>query len=133
MTYLYSFVICQAERISKDMGNYVLFLFGAIMSEEYITRAEHNEYSKRMEKEHEGQNARISALEKAVESIQQITINVERLAISMENMTKELERQGKRLDTIEETPKKRWETIVAAILAGIVGFALNAIITGAIK
>ena len=51
----------------------------------------------------------------------------------MENMNKELERQGKRLDVIEDTPKKRWETIVAALIAGIVGFALNAIITGVIK
>lgn len=103
------------------------------MSEEYITKAEHVEFSKRMEKEHETQNTRISALEKAVESINQITVNIERLAISMENMNKELERQGKRLDVIEDTPKKRWETIVAALIAGIVGFALNAIITGVIK
>ena len=100
--------------------------------DEFVTRAEHVEFSKRMEHEHDVQSKRIGALEKAVDSINQITVNVERLAISMENMTKELERQGKRLDIIEETPKKRWESIVAALVAGIVGFALNSLLTGQI-
>lgn len=99
--------------------------------DDFVTRAEHIEFSKRMENEHDIQSKRITALEKAVDSINQITVNVERLAISMENMTKELERQGKRLDVIEETPKKRWESIVAALVAGIVGFALNSFLSGA--
>lgn len=99
--------------------------------DDFVTRAEHVEFSKRMEHEHDVQSKRITALEKAVDSINQITVNVERLAISMENMTKELERQGKRLDVIEETPKKRWESIVAALVAGIVGFALNSFLSGA--
>lgn len=99
--------------------------------DDFVTRAEHVEFSKRMEHEHDVQSKRITALEKAVDSINQITVNVERLAISMENMTKELERQGNRLDAIEETPKKRWEAIVAALVAGIVGFALNSFLSGA--
>lgn len=112
------------------MGNHVLFFVGKNM-DDFVTRAEHVEFSKRMENEHDIQSKRITALEKAVDSINQITVNVERLAISMENMTKELERQGKRLDVIEETPKKRWESIVTALVAGIVGFALNSFLSGA--
>ena len=99
--------------------------------DDFVTRAEHIEFSKRMENEHDIQGKRITALEKAVDSINQITVNVERLAISMENMTKELERQGNRLDAIEETPKKRWESIIAALVAGLVGFALNSFLSGA--
>lgn len=101
--------------------------------DEFVTKAEHSEFSKRIAEENDRQNHRLTVLEKAVEGITSITVNVERLAISMENMTKELEKQGKRLDTIEDTPKKRWETIVAALIAGIVGFLLNALITGVIK
>lgn len=99
---------------------------------EYISRDEHVEFSKRMEKEHEVQNGRISALERAVESITQITVNVERLAISMENMTKELERQGKRLDAIEDTPKDRWNTAVKAGITTIVGTIIGALITSVV-
>lgn len=101
--------------------------------DDFVTKAEHSEFSKRIEEENTRQNHRLSALEKAVESITSITVNVERLAISMENMTKELEKQGKRLDVIEDTPKKRWETLVAALIAGIAGFVLNAIISGVVK
>lgn len=101
--------------------------------DDFVTKAEHSEFSKRIEDENTRQNHRISALEKAVESITTITVNLERLAISVENMTKELEKQGRRLEDIENTPKKRWETIIAAILAGLVGFALNAFIMGAVK
>ena len=101
--------------------------------DDFVTKAEHSEFSKRIEDENTRQNHRISALEKAVESITTITVNLERLAISVENMTKELEKQGRRLEDIENTPKKRWETIIAAILAGLVGFALNAFIMGVVK
>lgn len=101
--------------------------------DDFLTKAEHSEFSKRLDKEAEIINTRITALEKAVVGITQITINVERLATSMEQVVKEIEKQGKRLDAIEDTPKKRWETIVAAIIAGLVGFALNGIITGAFR
>lgn len=101
--------------------------------EDFVTRVEHTEFAKRIDEENDRQNHRLTVLEKAVEGITGITVNIEKLAISMETMTKELEKQGKRLDAIEDTPKKRWETIVAAIIAGLVGFLLNAIIMGAIK
>lgn len=109
------------------------FLLGVMLMAEFLTKEEHTEFSKRMDKENEIQNARLNALERAVEDITKITINLERLATSVEQVVKELEKQGHRLDAIEDTPKKRWETIVAAIIAGIVGFALNGIITGAFR
>ena len=103
------------------------------MMDDFLTKAEHSEFSKRIDKEAEIINTRITALEKAVVGITQITINVERLATSMEQVVKEIEKQGKRLDAIEDTPKKRWESIIAALIAGLVGFALNGIITGAFR
>ena len=103
------------------------------MMDDFLTKAEHSEFSKRIDKEAEIINTRLTALEKAVVGITQITINVERLATSMEQVVKEIEKQGKRLDAIEDTPKKRWESIIAALIAGLVGFALNGIITGAFR
>ena len=54
-----------------------------------ITRAEHNEFAKRMEEEHHRQNRRIGELEKACEENNKLLVSVERLALSMENMQKE--------------------------------------------
>lgn len=99
--------------------------------DDFVTKAEHGEFAKRIEDENLRQNARLNSLEKAVESITSITINVERLATSMEQVVKEIEKQGHRLDVIEETPKKRWESIVAALIAGLMGFALNSFLSGA--
>ena len=94
----------------------------------YITRDEHSEFAKRIDKENEIQNTRLNALEKAVESINQITVNVERLAISMESLTKEIEKQGKKLEDIENTPKDRYNTAVKAAINTIVGTVVGALI-----
>lgn len=96
--------------------------------ENYISRDEHAEFAKRIDKENETQNMRIIALEKAVEGISQITVNVERLAISMENLTKEMEKQGKKLEEIENTPKDRYNTAVKAAINTIVGTVVGALI-----
>ena len=69
-----------------------------------ITRAEHEEFTKRMEAEHARQNRRIELLEENVERLGRITSSVERLATNMEGMLKEQERQGERLDKLEGSP-----------------------------
>ena len=96
----------------------------------FLPRDVFEEHKKRVDAEHERQNARISQLEKAMEDIKKITVSVERLAISMENMTRELERQGKRLDEIEDTPRDRWNTAVKAGITTLVGTIIGALITG---
>ena len=63
-----------------------------------ITRAEHEEFTKRMEAEHTRQNRRIELLEENVERLGRITSSVERLATNIEGMLKEQERQGERLE-----------------------------------
>lgn len=97
--------------------------------DDFVTRVEHTEFAKRIDKENEIQNTRITALEKAVEGINHITINVERLAISMENMTKELERQGIKLNELESKPAKRWETLVGCIISALVTAAVAYFLT----
>ena len=96
-----------------------------------ITRAEHNEFARRMEDEHHRQNRRIGELEKSVETFGKIAGSVERLASNMESMVKEQERQGKRLDTLEKKPADNWNTITKAILSGL-GSAIAGAIIGAL-
>ncbi|MBQ7481327.1 MAG: hypothetical protein IJT80_05560 [Lachnospiraceae bacterium] len=97
--------------------------------EEYVTKAVHDEFVKRMEDENKRQNARLLSLETAVKEISQLTVSVEKIAISLENMVNEQKAQGERLTKIEQRPVDRWDTLVKCLITGIVtiilGFALG--------
>lgn len=101
--------------------------------DEFVTKAVHEEFAKRIDEENTRQNHRISILETGLAQINDLASSVKVLAVNMENMAKEQAKQGEKLSEIEGRPAKRWETVVIAILTGIVGFALNALLTGAIK
>ena len=101
--------------------------------DEYVTKAVHDEFAKRIDDENARQNHRISILETGLAQINDLATSVKVLAVNMETMASELKKQGEKLTEIEGKPAKRWETIVIALLTGIVGFALNALLTGVVK
>ena len=94
----------------------------------YLSKAVHDEYAKRMEDEHKRQNKRISDLEIKVEDIGSLTASVESLAKSVEQMAKAQDKQGKRLETLEQKPAKKWESfvdkVVWAVAAALIAFIL---------
>ena len=98
--------------------------------ESCITRAEHEEFRKRMEQEDHRQNKRIDLLEESVRQTSAIATSVERLATNMEGMLKEQERQGERLDTLEKEPGDTWQRIKVKAIDTAVGLIAGAIITG---
>lgn len=91
-----------------------------------ITRAEHEEFAKRIDEWEKRQDKRLELLEENVREIGALTTSVEKLAQSVENMAKEQTRQGERLEAIESRDGEKWRKlmgyIVSAIAAGIVGF-----------
>lgn len=91
-----------------------------------ISRAEHNEFVKRMDEEHKRTNHRLTDLEKALEQNNKLLISVEKLATNMENMQKEQQEQGKRLEELEGRDGEMWRKvaghIVTAILSILLGF-----------
>lgn len=91
----------------------------------YITESVFNEATKRIDDENHRQNERLAILEKNYTVINQLSINMERLASNMESMAKELARQGDCLKELEMKPSKRWDTIISAIISGIVGLAIG--------
>lgn len=101
--------------------------------DEFVTKAVHEEFAKRIDEENDRQNHRISILETGQAQINELVSSVKVLAVNMDTMSKELSKQGDRLAEIEGKPAKRWETIIACILTGIVGFLLNMILSGIIK
>ncbi len=76
-----------------------------------ITRAEHEEFCRRIDEENRRQNRRIELLEEGEQRIATLTASVERLATSMESMLKEQERQGKRLETLESRDGEMWRKV----------------------
>lgn len=104
------------------------------MSEEqYLLKSVHEEFARRIDEENDRQNARLSALERGLIEINKITVQIERLSANIETMTGEIKKQGTRLDAIEEKPAKRWDTIVGAVITGIVGILIGLVSAGVIK
>lgn len=91
-----------------------------------ITRAEHAEFVRRMEDEHERINARLKDTEKVIEQNNKLLTSVEKLALSMETMQKELKSQGERLVNLESRDGEMWRKVVGHVITAtisiIVGF-----------
>ncbi|MCI8704081.1 MAG: hypothetical protein HFE60_07270 [Anaerotignum sp.] len=94
------------------------------MMDEVITRAEHEEFCRRIDEENRRQNRRIELLEEGEQRIATLTASVERLATSMESMLKEQERQGKRLETLESRDGEMWRKVVGYAVTFMVGAVL---------
>lgn len=90
-----------------------------------ITRAEHDEFAKRMADEHKRLHYRINDIEKMVERIQDLAQSVERLAVSMESMAKEQKEQGERLETLEGRDGEKWRNVTGYIVTTIVGIVVG--------
>ena len=99
--------------------------------DDFITRAEHTEFVKRMEEENKRQNNRITSAENSLEVCKELASSVERLAENMASMKEELANQGTRLQTLEKKPGDRWETVLKTALTTIVS-SLAAMVFAAI-
>ena len=94
-----------------------------------ITRAEHEEFAKRMEDEDRRQNRRIEILEESVQQFTSLTASVEKLALNMENMLKEQEAQGKRLEALEDRDGEKWRTMISYVGTTVIGILIGYIFT----
>ena len=94
--------------------------------EEFVLKAVHEEFAKRVEEENNRQNHRIQKLELALEQISAITTSVERLATNMEHMVLEQKDQGERLKALEGRDGDMWRKVVSysitAILSIVIGY-----------
>ena len=102
---------------------------GRVM-EDYITRIEHNVFAEKIEAEDKRQNKRLDAMEDSIKQIQELTTQVKIMAASLERMTEELAKQGSRLESIEKEPAQNWKNAVWIVIAGVIGFALNMLLSG---
>jgi hypothetical protein len=90
-----------------------------------ITRAEHEEFRRRLEEENERQNKRLSILEDSGRQLTTLVTSVEKLAMSMQSMLKEQENQGKRLEILEGRDGEQWRKVVGYAITAVLGIALG--------
>lgn len=94
-----------------------------------ITRAEHEEFRRRMEEEHKRQDKRIELLEETTQRISALNTSIEKLAVNMESMLKEQLQQGKRLEALESRDGEMWRKVTAYAVTAIVGILVGYICT----
>lgn len=99
--------------------------------EDFITRAEHNEYVKRMEDEHKRLNNRLSTVENTTKDMQELVKNVGIMATNMEHMVDEQRNQSDRLERLEEAPLNSLYTVKNGIYNAI-GASIGGAIVAAI-
>lgn len=94
-----------------------------------ITRAEHEEFRRRLEEENARQDKRIALLEENTKRLELLNTSIEKLAANMENMLKEQVQQGKRLEVLEGRDGEMWRKVVGYIATAVVGIILGFIFT----
>lgn len=94
-----------------------------------ITRAEHEEFVKRVEAEDSRQNARISEIEESIKETHKQNASIERLAASVESIAKELERHGEKLEALEGRDGEKWRQVTGYVVTTIIGLVLGFVFT----
>lgn len=101
-----------------------------------ITRAEHEEFCRRMEAENKRladedkrQNHRIDELEDNVRQISFLAASTEKLAVNMENMLKVQEQQGERLERLESRDGEMWRKVMGYIVTAVIGAVITLVFT----
>ena len=94
-----------------------------------ISRAEHEEFAKRMEDEHKRINHRVADLESEVRQIGELTASVEKLAQSVQQMAKSQGRQEERLEELEGRDGEMWRKVTGYVSTAVIGIVVGYIFT----
>ena len=94
-----------------------------------ISRAEHEEFARRMDDQERRQDKRLELLEGVVREIGDITLSVHTLAKSMESMVKEQEQQGKRLQALESRDGEKWRKLMGYIATALTSGAVTLLLS----
>lgn len=96
--------------------------------EDVVTRAEHEEFAKRVEAEDSRQNKRLEIVESSIAEIKSVQSDIKAINLNIERILETLKKEEDRLDTLESRDGNMWRTVVTytitAIIAAVVGFVL---------
>jgi len=94
-----------------------------------ITRAEHNEFVKRIDEEHSRTNQRLKNLEEQTKQMTDIAVSVKELAISVKQMAETQKVQGEKLEQLEGRDGEMWRKISSYVLTAIIGAVVCFVLT----
>ncbi|MCM1419700.1 MAG: hypothetical protein NC202_13080 [Roseburia sp.] len=92
--------------------------------DEFISRKEHTEFSRRIDEENNRQNRRIELLENTSREMNALASSVEKLATNMESMVKGQEKQDARLEALEGRDGEKWRKVVSHVGTTVLGIVL---------
>lgn len=76
---------------------------------------------------------RLDKLENDIGEIKELTIAVKEIAIETKANREDVNKMNERLESIEQKPQKKWESVVDTIIKTIVGAIVGAIIALVLK
>lgn len=94
-----------------------------------ISRAEHEEFARRIDAQEKRQDRRLELLEENVREIGALTVSVQKLAQSLELMVKEQEQQGKRLQALESRDGEKWRKLMGYIATALTSGAVTLLLS----
>lgn len=90
-----------------------------------ITRAEHEEFCKRIDAENNRQNKRIKLLEEQTKQVTEIALSVRELAQSIKQMAETQKEQGEKLEKLESRDGEMWRKATGYIITAIIGIVIG--------
>jgi septal ring factor EnvC (AmiA/AmiB activator) len=97
--------------------------------DEPISRAEHEEFAKRIDAQEKRQDRRLELLEENVREIGALTVSVQKLAQSLQSMVKEQEQQGRRLQALESRDGEKWRKLMGYIATALTSGAVTLLLS----
>lgn len=82
----------------------------------------------RVEESSKQAHHRITKLENIEEQLQSLALSVNTIMTTMQALTKDFTALIKRVDTIEDRPRKNWDLVIAVIITSIVSGAIGILI-----
>lgn len=90
-----------------------------------ITRAEHEEFAKRIEENKTRTDRRLELLEESMRQFNNLAISVEKLATNMEQMATEQKQQNDKLEKLEGRDGEMWRKVTGYIITAIIGIVIG--------
>lgn len=90
-----------------------------------ITRAEHEEFRKRIDAENNRQNQRIKLLEEQTKQVAEIALSVRELALSIKQMAETQKKQGEKLEKLESRDGEMWRKVTSYTITTTIGIIIG--------
>lgn len=90
-----------------------------------ITRAEHEEFCKRVEAEDHRQNERLEILEEQTKQFTDLVLSVRELALSVKQLAEIQKAQGEKLDELESRDGEMWRRVSGYVITSVIGLVVG--------